>query len=277
MKTITLLCLLSFSSVAQDLRLIGTNLFDFSRAGHGIYYLGAFNIVKTFPQSIQIRQTRVLHKFVPDMAKLYGEFSSDLSRSVDYWEPNYYGKWENPYLEKTKQNWEITSRIANSPNLTSSTAEYFGILGKEIQIATNITFYVLNHPGGSRVDYCAVPTSTPGYWDHGIQFTGNQLDFKYIYRVLPDRITREHQYTPENLAAGDVKLFIYQLQQASNNVSADQYEVALRYRDGKSTPVNLELFNYWMRLAASNSYPAALKYLTNPPPEHRSSQNGTSE
>jgi hypothetical protein len=124
------------------------------------------------------------------MARLSGRIYTDFNRTIDYWEPNYYGKWENPYYEKLKENREITFRIATSPDLTASTAEYFGIPGNEVQIVTNITLYVLNHPGGSNVAYCAVPTATPGFWDHGIPFTGDPLNFKYIYRVLPDRIVK---------------------------------------------------------------------------------------
>lgn len=277
MRTIALLCLLSYSLAAQDLRLVGTNLFDFSHADHGIYYLGGFHIVKRFPQSIQIQETRVFRKFVPDMGRLSGRLSTDLSRSVDYWEPSANGKWENPYLEEIKANWEITSKIVNSPNLTASTAKYLGIPGKEVQIITNVTLYVLNHPGGPAIDYCAVPTATPGFWDHGVPFNGDLSHYKYIYHVLLDRIVRERQYTSEERADTDLKLFHFQLQQASNNVPADQYDVALRYRDGKATPTNLALSDYWMRLAASNSYPPALKYLSNNPPESHSIQNGTSK
>jgi hypothetical protein len=185
-----LVCLFALTVHASDLRLVGTNLFDFSGAGHGIYYLGGFHIVKTFSQSIQIRQTRVFQKFIPDMARLYGDYSADLARATDYWEPNYYGKMENPYHDKIYENWKIMSRIATSPNLTASTAEYYGIPGNEVQIVTNITLHVLNHPGGSNVDYCAVPTATPGFWDHGIPFTGTVEEYKYIYHVLPDYIVR---------------------------------------------------------------------------------------
>ena len=259
MKTITLLCLLSISSVAQDLRLIGTNLFDFSRAGHGSYYLGGdlIRIVKLYPQAAQVEIKHVSMEFIPDPQPI-----PDPGDPADM-------------LHALAQ---FKMRQSIPRNLSPGAAWALGISGHEEQVVTTTTIYVINHPTnlGYKIDYCAVPTTTPGFWDHGIPFIGNPLRYKYIYRVLPDRITCERQYTSEEQAAADLRLFNFQLQQASNNVPADQYDVALRYRDGKSTPVNLELSDYWMRLAASNSYPAALKYLTNPPPEHRSSQNGTS-
>lgn len=193
MKIVFILFIATFSLVAQDLRLVGTNLFDFSKAGHGIYYLGGFQIKKTYPKSIQVQRTRVYQKFVPDMSRLSKDLSSDLESSLAFGQPNYYGKWENPYSDLINKKWQIQSRIASSPNLTKAKADEFGIPGQDVQITTNITLYILNHPGGSPIDYCAVPTSIPNFWDHGVSFNGDVGQYECVYHVLPDQIILKHQ------------------------------------------------------------------------------------
>ena len=126
-----------------------------------------------------------------------------------------------------------------------------------------VTVYLLNPPAvnvGNSIDAVAVPTSNKGFWDCGAPFSGNQFDFKYIYRVLPDRIKRERQFSPEEIRAADLVLFSNQLQDASNNIAYCQFEVGKRYLTGRSVETNISLGLHWIKAAASNSLPAAIKF-----------------
>jgi hypothetical protein len=243
----------SQSAAAADLRIIGTNLFDFSSAGPSFTLGGpSMRIVKIYPQSVQIEINSSEVEFVPEIQRPTPGDPSDLLRALGQF--------------------RATPNSDGTPvHLSAGAAWIMGIPGHEEQVMKTTTIYLLNYPksNGYTLEEChAVPTSIRGFWDCGIPFSGNPYEFKYVYRVLSDRIKRERLYSPEEIHEADMKLFAYQLQQASNNVAADQFEVGKRYLAGKGVETNDALAFHWINLAASNSFPEAVefqKFMPHPP------------
>jgi hypothetical protein len=268
-------CICTYAQVTNNYRIIGTNLFDFSNAGigtnHSIYFLGGetMRIVKTFPKSVQIEI-----KYLPQQIPEYMEEQSRLLRAqtlsggpeqtlltVAAFRTAFD---DNGNLRKLSQG----ELMAMSPEFRSAVlgAQAFGIEQLNEKRRNTITTIYLLNPPNSGLECYAVPTEKAGFWDCGVAFTGDLSECKYIYRVLPDRIVRERNYSVSELEMIGKeranKIISWQLEQASNNLPSYQFEVGMRYINGDGLQTNVNLGSYWVGLAASNKYPAAIKYIS---------------
>lgn len=182
-----LLCLaLSQTCLAQDLRIVGTNLFDFSRAANatnpGIYRLTG-KVVQRFSEAIKIEITKSELVFVPEISRPYpGDPSS---------------------MMQTLAQIRLTTDQRGQPRRISPAAAFMhGMDGHyESATKTSVVFllnfkYAEGAPDGSNIDCFAVPTKIAGYWDFGTPYSGTNY-FTTIYQVLPDRIFLIHPPLPQ--------------------------------------------------------------------------------
>lgn len=178
MKTLLLALLLAIQASAQNtnlsLRLVGTNLYDFSKAGPAFHIIGP--VTKVYPQSIEITILAAEGYSLRDHSPIPGSMmdSSDLLLTL------------------------AAFRMGTNPDgsrrLLSSGA-YFGLspaMRLMFEPATKYKkFYLLNArfgKVGQTLNATAVPTINPGFFDCGIPFTGDTNGFKYIYRMVNDKI-----------------------------------------------------------------------------------------
>ncbi len=127
--------------------------------------------------------------------------------------------------------------------------------------------YPSNYSTGQKIEYLAVPTTTPGFWDCGQPFNGDASTYHYIYRVLSDRIICERQYnTEERIAikqASAERSLLWQQEQASNNIATAQFDLGLRYLKADGVESNQTTAFYWIRKSAAQNYMPATVFLTN--------------
>lgn len=199
-------------------------------------------VVKVYPESVQIEINRSSIEFVPEYDRpIPGDSAS---------------------LLHTLAQFRMTHNKDGTPaKISPGAAWMMGMNGHSEQVITTTTIYLLHPPNKTRVDCYAVPISKT-FWDYGIPYNGDSSQFQYIYRVLTNGIIRERQYTPKEQIEQKGKLVAHQLEQASNNLPSFQFEVGKRYLIGDGVPTNKILGDYWINLAASNSSPEAIKFLS---------------
>lgn len=239
-KWLMLLMCLASPAGAADWRLVGTNLYDFSKVGNFYKLSGpCLHIVKVYPKSVQVRVDQVEEQFVPEYSRpIPGDPASMLY---------------------TLSQFRMMHNNDGSPvKMSPAAAWMMGIDGHEIEVPKTYFIYILNYPGGtegSQPECFAVPTARRGVYDCGVPFTGDPDDYKYIYRVGEESIKCERHHTAAERAAEAERLFQFQLEQATNNVAEDQWAVSRHY-----FPTNKALGTYWLNLAVSNGLPAAVQY-----------------
>jgi hypothetical protein len=135
-----------------DLRLVGTNLYDFTYAGPA-FLLGSnpdypMQIVKRYPQSIQVEIHTEMEVFIPNI-----------------------GYWNDPSDGPTGIK-QVDYALSGGQRQAEGTWDSY--------IQTN-TIYILHPP--AKLPCLAVPIKPAGFWDCGEPFTGDTNQFKYIYRV----------------------------------------------------------------------------------------------
>ena len=256
---------------AHDLRLIGTNLYDFSKAPPIIG-----EVTQVYPQSITVKSTgQTYYKFAsPAWAMKWNPAQHDqyaayrmMTHSAAAHEAEELAAAEEimPLVNKAEAIANLpANQQADAYNRASSSVQEF------LHKATPIVYFQLLHPPsvtiGERIYFYAAPTKSPGFWDLGEPYTGDLAGFKYIFRVLPDQIVRERLYSPAEKQELALKILSFQLERASNNVASDQFDIGKRYLTGEGVETNQSLGIYWINAAASNSFPAAIlfqKTLTN--------------
>ena len=172
-----MLLLYSASVRANDLRLIGTNLYDFTLAGDKCVYRIRGQVSQVFTKAVQVGiPTGVEYERVqsPPISSAQMD-SSDMLQA----------------LVAMKMS---TDDKGNSR--TISVGQYFSLNSAMRQHFTSVTkyatVYVLNYPKsvnvGQPFDYIAIPTKDKGYYDCGITFTGGTNQFSTIRVVFQDRI-----------------------------------------------------------------------------------------
>lgn len=236
------LLLVCFSCSAQtDLRIVGTNLYDFTKAGPSFHLGGnSMQIIKTYPQSVKIEIKNVHTEFVPELPTYQSPFGASTFN---------FGS-SSGFLDSYAK-----TRIVSEHKLSAGEAFSMGISGHDELFVTKTIIYLLHPPAGYNLDCYAIPTKSAGFWDCGEPFSGDQYGFKYIYRVLSDKIVCERQYSPKEILETEMR-------QASNNVAYFQYKLSQRYFKGDGVQTNRELSLFWANLAASNSYPDAVKFIS---------------
>lgn len=169
MKLMCLLlaALLSCAASAQiaNLRMVGTNLYDFTHAGNAFIVGGSEDrparIVKRYPKSAKV-------EIYADMAE---------------WLPNPY--WDGGPLNQ----FYIRETFRIHDSAYAAAAGRPAKAGSWVFYTSTNTIYILNPP--PSLPCMAVPTSTPGFYDCGVPFHGDSSQFRYIYRLWGPSIYRQ--------------------------------------------------------------------------------------
>jgi hypothetical protein len=279
----------SFGQIGQrDLRIFGTNLYDFSRA-YGIKYLilneyptyGIYNVNGTV---VQTNRDYIIVKMFAGLKFKLNSGGAYVPNGEPVSSPNY-DEETRAIQTVQKKAYQIAQGIAALPpaeqlNEYNRYSDPFsrgyivqGFLDPD-PIYVNI--HLLNYPirlgVGSGINCYAIPVSNQGVWDYGKPFTGDSKEFSKIYHVLSDRIVSERQYSPEEREAkrrqSDATLLAWQQQQASNGVAYSQFDLGLRYFKADGVQSNQDLAFDWIKKSADQQYQPALQFLStnNPPP-----------
>lgn len=284
MKSLLLLFFFCACANANDLRLIGTNLYDFSLVSSGkvfcVYHI-AGTVARCYPKAATIQycsgiKYRVVwtnRPYTPGWAKpMIEHFTGESWHELDLQR-----QIELQSSEDDAKAYQIAQKIVTFPPDVQVRA-YNAFLGSPVTdflepVAITNSIQLLNYPpnysAGKKIDCLAVPTSTPGLWDYGQPFNGDPAAFHYIYRVLPDHISRERLYTAqerETMKQAAIKrLLSWQQEQASNDVASVQFDLGLRYLKADGVESNRTTALYWIRKSAAQNYIPALEFLKNNP------------
>ncbi|HEX3856856.1 MAG TPA: hypothetical protein VHY30_06135 [Verrucomicrobiae bacterium] len=175
MKSLLLLLLFSATAQASDLRLVGTNLYDFTLAvphfGGSVYLFNKNGYIsKIFSQSLEIT---IIQKYVR---------FRDVPESVPI---------------------EFRSHIILSQTMSCEAYEMLTMEEQDCYRPVKSVIYLLHPPYSENMDLAemqvgqsvfdlgglvAVPTDKKYIYDCGIRFNGDTSQFSIIYVVLPDRI-----------------------------------------------------------------------------------------
>ena len=192
---------------AQDLRMIGTNLYDFSKAAPIIAVVS-----RIYPQSITIKTPgQTYYKFAsPDWAMQWNPGRQPKGWGIYRVMTDTEKTYEANQLAALQQIMPLVAQaraIANLP--VDQQAGAFHRAGPAVQeflhpTTPTLCFQVLHPPitaVGQTISLSAVALSTPGFLDHGTPYMGDLSQFKHIYRVLPGRIIRAAVQTSTNTPA----------------------------------------------------------------------------
>jgi TPR repeat protein len=227
---------------SPNLRLFGTNLFDFSpvvSATGGAPYRFQGKVSYIYPESIRV--TRLIGTEIvytqPTLQEIVNSPPGDMVKRL--------------YAAGVAQHGASLGQIMSmSPDVRQN----FQAVEKTSE------FYLLNYPFaiqvGSSIDCLALPTTTKGFWDYGKPFSGDTSEFKIIYRVRPTGIVAEKQYSPEEKLAlkqaADAKTIAWLLSQATNGIASAECSLGLRYLNGQGVETNKTLAIEWLKKAAEH-------------------------
>ena len=266
----------------RDLRIVGTNLYDFSRV-YGIKYLilneyptyGIYNVNGTV---VQTNRDYIIVKMFACLRFKLNSVGTYVPNNEPLSSPNYDEETRAIETVQFKAH-QIAAGIAALPP-AEQLKEYNrysdpfsrgnivqGFLDPE---PTYVNIRLLNYPVplevGSKINCYAIPVSNQGVWDYGKPFTGDPKKFPKIYHVLSDDIVSEHQYTAEEreaiLRERDAKLLAWQQQEASNGVAYSQFNFGQRYFKGNGVQSNQDLTLYWIKKSADQQYQPAIQFLS---------------
>jgi hypothetical protein len=169
-----------------SLRLIGTNLFDMSQAGPAFHIIG--EVTKIYPQSVEVSipvAQGFRLKADAGAGALY-EGSGEMLRTL--------------YGLQAGTNPDGSLRLISAGQLLAMSPE----LRAMYEPATEYNkYYLLNAKFaqvGQTLNATVVPTINPGFYDCGVQFTGDTNDFKLIYRLVGDQIIKTPVLSSTNAA-----------------------------------------------------------------------------
>lgn len=240
MKTnfIWLILLACLQCPAQtDLRIIqtasGPRLYDFTTAGPAFYLSGEhLQFVHAFTNSAIFEGISSYDVFVPQILRPIPGDSGDFLRAI------------------------AQLQMAQDPTLKRGFWWAMGVDGNYEQRSTNFQICILHPPNNLPPHYFALPRFS-GIWDYGIPFNGDPYNFIGIYKIVGNKVI--YNPNPNSFFA-----VTNDLQHASNSVAYYQFKVSQRYLNGQGVKTNHDLAIYWAILAASNSYPEAIKFLSQP-------------
>jgi hypothetical protein len=245
MKNLWLLFFLCFVSPAifaqSDLRLFGTNLFDFSpltSASVNVPYHIQGKVSHIYSSSIRIT-CDVGVGFVyspPSWGEIQNSTPGDLLSQL--------------YVQQRAEKGDIG--VGEMLSMGPNARQYLKPVEKTLD------FYLLNYPFetqvGASVDCLALPTTTKNLWDYGKPFSGDLSKFKVIYRVQPTGIIAERQYSPEEKKAMkqaiDARTVAWLFSQATNGSASAQCSLGLHYLSGQGVETNKTLAIEWLKRAA---------------------------
>ena len=194
MKPLLLLLLFCASVQANDFRLIGTNLYDFSSPGANSRFRIRGMVSKIYPQSIEIHTFYRLYERYVFPAPAASALALNLLGPQDVL------SMKAGNMDAIDRGVAVAQMINDLPHEKSSAPpitpqQYFSLDAtakndyRAITLCvTNYLLHCANLNVGDIVDGFAISTKDKGFYDCGIPFTGDTNQFKVIYRVLPNRI-----------------------------------------------------------------------------------------
>jgi hypothetical protein len=104
------------------------------------------------------------------------------------------------------------------------------------------------------------------YFDYGERFSGELGHFSTLFRVTPSGLfmvnlqNSDRRSNPAKTAATQ-KLVSWQQQEATNGAAHAQYSLGKRYLTGDGVPKDPALAEFWLKKAAEQNYPDAVRVL----------------
>ncbi len=181
----------------QDFRLVGTNLYDFSLAGPKSVYCLRGEVTRVYPQTIEllIRTGTSLQ---------FDKSSPAVGNAIKNGGPG-------EHLQMAAA-MAIGQDDKGNPRPISA-GQYLAMAPAMRQYFSTVTNYakvsIINPPPAKRgqvIACIAVPTLNKGFFDCGKPFDGNRNEFKFIYRVLIDRISVERNLSKVTTNAAQVSI-----------------------------------------------------------------------
>ena len=192
MKSWFLSLLFCISAQANDLRLVGTNLYDLTFADAKSGYRVHGTVSKVYPQSVEV----TIPYGIAYQRYMFGDPTGLISPSdmlgmkADDLDAIQRGVAVADMLNST----DYYSNYFNPPPIT--TAQYFSLdpeMRKNYkQVIVYAKVYILNYQQtvakGDVINCAVVPTKYRGFYDCGIPFSGDTNQFVYTYAVVRNRI-----------------------------------------------------------------------------------------
>jgi hypothetical protein len=253
------LALWSISSSGQDLRRIGTNIYDFSpllTETQPNLYLVEGKVQSNTDGRLLIRSTSYKYYFVPE-----GNPLTMGSRSL------------LAYI--------AASRASPTP---LSPGQVLALSPEMRQHVSRVEEYhdawLLHYPGpakrGGTLHAFALPVSgLNSTWDYGTPLDARDPRITNAFRVYPDHILQEHYEIPAVRLQRQLDArFAQRLAEASNGPPWHQFDVGIDYLRGYGVQTNLESALYWINKAAAGGFPEAKEFIrTNSPPKSSGDYN----
>lgn len=159
------------------IRLVGTNLFDFSKAGKLFHVRG--KVTKIYPQSTEISVVAGTEYRMVDSLPYSGSLATtadqaDILEAINI----------SHYSDGTERHLSVAQYVL-LPNR-------FRIYFEPVPAYRKV--YLLHPPEsklGQTISVVFVPTKTPNFYDCGVPFTGDTNSFHSIYRLESDSIKKE--------------------------------------------------------------------------------------
>ena len=193
-KLLLLLLLFCASVQANDFRLVGTNLYDFSSAGANSRFHIRGTVSKMYPQSIEV------HTFYQLYERYVFPAPGASALAMSLLGPQDVLSMKAGNMDAIGRGVAVAQIINALPHEKPSAPpitpqQYYSLDAtakndyRAITICvTNYLLHCANLKVGNIVDGFAIPTKDKGFYDCGIPFTGDANKFEIIYRVLPNRI-----------------------------------------------------------------------------------------
>lgn len=184
--------LLTLSAQASDLRIVGTNLYDFSGVDEKSSFRIRGKVVKLFPKSAEISVPNGVGYQRYLFAAPSGLIRPNdlLGMKADKTESVQRGVAAVAAMDRSG----AYSNYFNPPPITQ--AQYYTLDAemrknyKPVQLYRSV--YLLNYPSafveGQEVNCAAVPDKNRGFFDCGSPFIGNTNDYRLTYVVTQRRI-----------------------------------------------------------------------------------------
>ena len=193
---------------ADDLRLVGTNLFDFSDAGANSRFHVLGTVAKIYPQSVE------LHSFYSYYERYVFSVPGASSLAMSLLGPKNVLAMKAGDMDATSRGVAVADMINSLPYQKPSapliTPEQYNFLDSNTkndyrQLAVCVTNYLLNSSNlkvGMVINGFAIPTRNNGFYDCGFPFSGDTNKFRIIYKIKQNRVvtTTNNSFVPLTLS-----------------------------------------------------------------------------
>ena len=255
--SLALLPLCPHSAAGQDLRQIGTNVYDLSavaRMADQSKYLVEGKVQRVSDGELIIRKTSFQYYFAPQGNPL-SMGSADLLR----------------YLAASKMSSQPLS-LGHVLSLSPEMREHVSRVEQTSDVV------LLHYPGFCRIgaNFRALAMPVAGRdstWDYGDLVDPSTTNLANVLRVHSDGIFSEKYEPPAMRRQHEMDAsFARRLARAESGLAWEQFDVARDYLRGYGVETNLDSALYWFRKAAAQNFPEAIEFLRTNAPSHPSQQ-----